>query len=355
VTPKHRQPQANKHRQPQAISRRGFLGLAALAAVPVGAVGYHRATAGEPSPVSAAVLPSATPPVLPSPFAKAAGTLGGKVPFVPGKALFGAYLGFDGLSYEEALELRNAQLGRKHRIVHLFYGWNDQLPSSIPYLPRGSYPLISWRGVKYRDILNGKSDALIARAAQRLRDLGRPLMMRWGWEMNGGWYDWGGAKNGQDTDGYISCHRRLHRIFGEQGADNVAWVWSPNWNYNPREAWNRTEEYYPGDEYVDWVGVSGYNLHQESPSTLFDTIYQQYSPVKPIIITETGAMEKGGSTKADWIADFRKYVEQRPAIGAVSWFDTDTHFSYPEKWRVDTDPKSLATYKAMANSPRFSG
>ncbi|MFC7535671.1 glycoside hydrolase family 26 protein [Actinoplanes sp. GCM10030250] len=351
----------HSHRDPaQArVSRRGLLGLAALAAVPVGTLGFRYASAGDTAPTVSAPAPSAsaspTPSATPSPFARAGGKLGGTVPFLPGKALFGAYLGFDGLSYKEALELRNEQLGRKHRIVHLFYGWGDQLPTSIPYLPKGAYPLVSWRGIKYKDILNGKSDETIARAARHLRDLGRPLMLRWGWEMNGGWYDWGGAKNGKDPAGYISCYRRLHRIFGEEGADNVAWVWSPNWNHNPREAWNRTENYYPGDEFVDWVGVSGYNLHQESPATLFDTIYQQFSPRKPIIITETGAMEKGGTTKADWITEFARYVGERPAIGAVTWFDTDTHFSYPEKWRVDTDPKSLAAYRTMAASARFSG
>ncbi|MEV6305259.1 glycosyl hydrolase [Actinoplanes sp. NPDC051861] len=355
MTHSHRRPP-----QPGSLGRRGFLSLAALATVPVGAFGYHRATASasQPSPVNATVAPvqpSPSPSATPAPFASASGALGGAVPFVPGKALFGAYLGFDGMSYKEALELRNSQLGRKHRIVHVFYGWGDQLPDSIPYLPKQAYPLISWRGPKYKEIVGGKSDELIARAARRLRELGRPLLLRWGWEMNGSWYDWGGAKNGRDPDGYVECFRRLHRIFGEEGADNVAWVWSPNWNSSPLEAWNRAEKYYPGDDYVDWVGVSGYNLHDEAPATLFDGIYHQWSPRKPIMITETGATDKGGSTKSDWIADFAKYVDERPAIGAVAWFDTDTHYSYPEKWRVDTDAASLAAYKAMATSPRFSG
>jgi hypothetical protein len=42
-------------------------------------------------------------------------------------------------------------------------------------------------------------------------------------------------------------------------------------------------------------------------------------------------------------------------VGAVTWFDTDTHPGYAEKWRIDTDAESLAAYKAMAASARFSG
>jgi hypothetical protein len=42
-------------------------------------------------------------------------------------------------------------------------------------------------------------------------------------------------------------------------------------------------------------------------------------------------------------------------VGAVAWFDTDTHPGYDEKWRVDTDPGSLAAYRAMVNAPYLAG
>jgi hypothetical protein len=269
--------------------------------------------------------------------------------------MLGAYLDLHGMPAGAALELRRRQLGRDERIVHVFYGWTDPLPSSIPYLSRSAVPMVSWRGCAYADILDGSSDALIERAARNLRRLRRPTLLRWAWEMNGDWYDWGGARNDDDPAGFVRCWARIRGIFADQNADNVSWVWSVNWNSSPNATWNRFQNYYPGDEQVDWVGVSGYNLHGELPPALFAGVYGAYAARKPIMITEVGAVDRGGTTKADWISQFGQWVNQHPGVGAVTWFDTDTHPESEERWRVDTDPQSLAAYRAMAGNPRFAG
>jgi hypothetical protein len=346
------------HRQhDDGVSRRGLLGLAGLGmASSAGVFGMWRAASRE-TPLPVGGTPTSTPATaVPSPFADTGATkLGGTVPFTAGKAMLGSYLGLDGMSYPEAVRLRREQIGRDQRITHVFYAWEDRLPATIEGMPKKSVPMVSWRGPKYAEILDGDADDLIAAAARRLRDLDRPALLRWGWEMNGDWYRWGGARNDQDTDGYVRCFRYLRRIFGDEGADNVSWVWSPNWNSSPKGDWNRIDAYYPGDEHVDWVGFSGYNLHREAPDTLFDPIYAKYAARKPIMITEVGSKDYGGSTKADWIRQLSAYVEQRPAIGGVVWFDTDTHPSYPERWRLDSQPDASAAYREMANSARFSG
>ena len=347
------------HRRPPAISRRGVLGLAGLgAASAAGFLGMWKAASREvPATVSGTPTAAAAPRATPAPFAEVSdpARLGGTVPFVTGKAMLGSYLSLDGKSYPEAVRLRRSQLGRDQRITHVFYAWPDRLPTRIEGMPKKSVPMVSWRGPRYRQILGGASDDLIVAAARRLRDLGRPVLLRWGWEMNGRWYEWSGYQNKDDTRGYVECFRRLRKVFDDEGADNVSWVWSPNWNSSPADPWNRMEAYYPGDEYVDWVGVSGYNLNQESPATLFDPVYGAYSARKPIMITEVGAKDHGGTSKEDWIRDFAAYVEQRPAIGGVVWFDTDTHDAYDENWRVDSRQESAAAYRAMAAGTRFSG
>src|SRR4029453_533898 len=76
---------------------------------------------------------------------------------------------------------------------------------------------------------------------------------------------------------------------------------------------------------------------------------------KPVMISEVGAVDRGGTTKADWITAFGQWVKQHPAIGGVTWFDTDTHPGDDENWRLDTDPEALAAYRAMARDPRFAG
>jgi hypothetical protein len=361
MSPSHRQSTASS-----TASRRVVLGLAAAAAVsgaaavgaaqirkhssPSGTIKTQPAHPGRSNPA-----PGTSKPPSPASTAK---KYGGVVPGVPGKALFGSYLSLKEMSYPQAVALRREQLGRDQRIVHLFYAWGDRLQAKIEGMPEHAIPLVSWRGTKYADILSGSADEMIAREARRLRDFGRPAMLRWGWEMNGDWFAWGGPRNGNKPSGYVECWRRMHKIFKTEGAHNIAWVWSPNWNSKPATTaatWNKIDAYYPGDEYVDWVGISGYNLHQESPQRLYDGLYKEYASRKPMMITELGAVEDGGTTKGDWIKKFSAYMARRPNICGVVWFDTDTHETYSEVWRVDTDAHSLAEYRAMARSPRFSG
>ncbi len=348
------------HRAPRRLTRRHVVGgLAALAAVPAAGLAVRaivrEETAAEAtsSPGRAGASASAPPVAKATPQVVTKG--GGPVPLRPGKVMLGAYLGLEGRSLTESLALRRSQLGRDERIVHVFYDFDDTLPYAVESLPAGATPMVSWRGCPLTDITSGASDALIIRAARQLKRMGRPVLLRWGWEMNGDWYKWSAARNNKDSKAYVAAWQRLHRIFAEQKATNVSWVWSPNWNSAPIADWNTFAALYPGDSYVDWVGVSGYNLHRETPDTMFGGIYRAYAARKPIMITEVGSMDRGGRTKADWITLFAAWVEAHPGVGAVTWFDTDTHPGYDEKWRIDTDAESLAAYRAMAASARFSG
>ena len=352
MTPAHRAQPA--HRRPPAISRRGLLGLAGLAALPAGALGV-REVRDHATVAEAGTTPAAPPAASASPTPAHVTSGGGPVKFKPGTVMLGAYLDLEGLSAGAAQALRRRQLGRSERIMHVFYDWTDTLPGHLDGLPEHACPMISWRGTRLADILDGSHDALIARAARRLGGLGRPALLRWGWEMNGSWYDWGGARNGGTASGYVRAWRRLHDIFADEGTTNVSWVWSPNWNDSPDEDWNRMARYYPGDRYVDWVGVSGYNLHRETPEALFGAFYRAYADTRPVMISEVGAVDRGGSTKAEWITMFADWVKDHPAVGAVTWFDTDTHYAYSEKWRIDTTAESLAAYRAMATDPTFTG
>jgi hypothetical protein len=351
------------------LARRGVLTLAALAAVPAacsrpapppGPV----ATAPPAAPVATAVAApgprspsaSATPSATSAPPPRktaAAARRGGPVP-VAGQAMLGSYLDLGGSSLRESLALRRRQLGRDQRILHLFHAWSEPMPRSVPELGKSTL-LLSWHGVRYAGITNGSQDRLIAAAARRLAGFGRPMLLRWAWEMNGDWFEWGGANNGRDPAAYVSAYRRIHRIFADEGAGNVAWVWSPNWNSGPDESWNRMERYYPGDAYVDWVGVSGYNFYRESPSTLFRHVVSAYGKRKPIIVTETAAIEHGGRSKADWITALSAYVRRTPSIGGVVWFDTDVQHDSEHNFRFDSTAGALAAYRDMARSARFSG
>jgi len=264
----------------------------------------------------------------------------------------GSYLALSGRSLRDSLALRRHQLGRDQEIVHLFHGWAERMPTAVPEIGRSTL-MISWHGTGMAGVNSGSRDGLIRSAAERLAAYRRPMLLRWAWEMNGDWFEWGGADNGRDPAAYARAYRRIHRIFRDAGADNVAFVWSPNWNSAPDEAWNRMERYYPGDAYVDWVGVSGYNFFRESPATLFKHVVGAYGGKKPIVIAETAAIEHGGDSKAKWIGDLSAYVARTPAIGAVVWFDTDVQQDSEHNFRFDTSGSALAAYRAMVRGSHF--
>ena len=93
-------------------------------------------------------------------------------------------------------------------------------------------------------------------------------------------------------------------------AKNVVWIWCPNAGSVPAEAWNDPLSAYPGNEYVDWVAISGFNfgtVRSYSKWQSFSDIYAD--PIrylrtlgKPICVAEFGSVEKGGD-KAAWIRD----------------------------------------------------
>src|SRR5262249_9701083 len=115
---------------------------------------------------------------------------------VPGKVMLGAYLDIAGKDEAQSRALRRQQLGRDLRILHRYYAWTDPLPDRAPDLAPDTILLISWDGASYASINNGSQDALIGKAADALARYHQPVFLRWAWEMNGNWFAWGGARNG---------------------------------------------------------------------------------------------------------------------------------------------------------------
>lgn len=237
---------------------------------------------------------------------------------------------------------------------------NDQ-----PEAPDYSLPLI----------LSGKFDAYLTQYAKDIVKTGLPLAIRLNHEMNGTWYPWseqkadGSSLNGNRPGDYAATWRYVHDIFERAGANKyVMWVWAPN-IVNNLAARHQPIEYtrslYPGDDYVDLVGISGY-LRQPFRSnqtftfdyTFGQTLAQLRSITsKPLLLAEVGATE-GGGKKAEWVTDFFDAFsrpENADIIGFV-WFNlTVTTFSGGERvtndWRIDSRPDSLAAFKEGLADP----
>lgn len=226
---------------------------------------------------------------------------------------------------------------------------------------RGSIPVITWemknrsRAISYSDVLSGKWNKYIDAWAGAVRTDGREIFLRFGHEMNGDWYGWGGARNGQNaqaTQQFIAMWRYVHGRFSAKGVTNVTWVWCPNHESVPNAEWNQPENYYPGDSYVDWICADGYNWGTSqtwsswrSFDDVFGPIYSRLTsvaPGKPFMIGEFASTELGGD-KGAWIADAASRIpSQYPQIKAFIWFNMNKETD----WRVESSTSALNAFKA---------
>jgi beta-mannanase len=228
-------------------------------------------------------------------------------------------------------------------------------------------PLISWEpwrfggGVNQRryalkTILKGEHDAYIRQWAQAAAAWGKPFFLRFAHEMNGDWTSWSPGVIDNTSRDFVSAWRRVHSIFQGRGATNVRWVWAPVAHY---EGATPYEDVYPGDEYVDWVGMSGYNWGNsqswsrwQSFLEIFNQSYDKLEALtpKPIMIPEVASTESGGD-KAEWIrrAFFEHIPTRFPKIRAVVWF----HAEKEQDWRVNSSRSSLQAYRKVVASAQY--
>jgi beta-mannanase len=200
-------------------------------------------------------------------------------------------------------------------------------------------------------VLSGRYDAYIRQSARAMGGLGFPIALRMAHEMNGYWYPWAlRTQHAHNTaQQYVAMWRHVWQVFHDAGVHNVIWVWSPN---VVSTSLGSLKSLYPGDAYVDWVGVSGYLLKTSSFQTAYgDTIPQlrAAAPHKPWIITET-AVGKTNVTKG--VANLFDTVLADPDCIGLVWFDLAATRA---DWRFDGRPRTLNAIRQELASDRFLG
>lgn len=290
-------------------------------------------------------------------------------------SLIGVYYGDAGLNNITQVQALENWQGKKHAVLNLFTSWceqtavldglfNQQLPN---IWNNQNVPMISWEpffcvsscnptdaevragtpvDIETR-IANGEFDAYINTWADRMKIFlsgpdaiyntadDRRAYIRFAHEMNGIWYAWGPnpGSGGNPASDYIRMWQRVKSIFYNKGMEwtHLQWVWCVN--YDDYLGYN-AEALYPGDQYVDWVSISGYNWGASQTWSPYKTPEQTFGPMlsrlraittKPISITEvatTPATPSGISIagKSQWIADFFNYVLAQN-IKMVVWFN----------------------------------
>jgi len=160
-------------------------------------------------------------------------------------------------------------------------------------------------------IIDGDFDAQLTQWAIDAANTETSLLAEFGTEVNGSWFPWNGIYNGGETsnnygdpnlpDGperFRDAYRHIIDICRENGATNITWFFHVDAEGQPNTNWNTIANYYPGDEYIDWIGASVYGNHfQEEEYIEFkdklDMIYSDLTALssKPIAILEFAITE----------------------------------------------------------------
>ena len=280
-------------------------------------------------------------------------------------ALLGAFISSNGTGWSMAgITERETQLHRTFNIDHRFQNWTTNFPTVADRwdVQNSRIPMVTWQPdtTKLEAIVAGTSDALLWDRARAVTAFKYPMLLRFAHEMNANWYPWDGVRNNTAGrhDGpskYVAAWRHVHDVFVAAGATNAVWVWCPNRVSIPQTSWNSIEHYYPGDPYVDWVCIDGYNRGSTKPvsfQTIVSPIVMKYGGRKPIMIGETSSRE--GPTaegKGSWITSARNNMKQSfPSIAAFVWFDAAKHGN---DWRINSSRSSEAAFAALAHDPYF--
>ncbi len=292
----------------------------------------------------------------------------------PNTVLFGVYDGGFPNTFAGLDQLENA-LQYRFPLISFYVAWgdkpNEQFPTRmVETVDRmGSVPVITWEpwvidfDEKIRTNLPPESEreyaslAAVARGdydfyivpwAKDAAAYGKPIFLRFAHEMNDPYrYPWG-PQNGNRPEDFVAAWKHVYLIFQKMGATNVLWVWSPHVSM----PW--FEYYYPGPEFVDWIGVGVLNygnIASWSRWWSFHQILEKAYPGllrlnKPIMVSEFGTLSAGGDA-AEWYRQAFYHLDHTYSRGvrAVIFFNQTNDITisptFPLNWSLLQNPRAM--------------
>lgn len=316
--------------------------------------------------------------------------------------LLGVYYGNQGWNVEQIKAMESWQ-GKRHAVITLFTDWSNStsvmdnlFKQQLPNIwKNGNVPMITWEPYTSgsttptditKRIAIGEYDAYIETWANRLKIFlsgpdgiyntadDRRVYLRLAHEMNGNWYPWSASLGNSDPLDFIDMWRRVVSIFDNKGLDftHLQWVWCVN---STDIGTYTAEQFYPGDSFVHWIAIDGYNWGSsqtwstwKSPSAIYDNMIGRIRAlsVRPVALAEfaTTSSRPFGSSMADkltWINEMFTYAANED-IRLVSWFNQDKTVDWAifggingdGKYTYLTKPyKTYSSYKASVQAPNF--
>lgn len=148
------------------------------------------------------------------------------------------------------------------------------------------------------DIVTGAYDANLNKLSDWIKSTRRPVYLRVGYEFDL-------PENGYDPEKYKRAFQYIVNHIDNKGVTNVNYVWHSYGYVNPEKL---PHAWYPGDEYVDWVGVSFF-----SPFNAWNmNFFMKFAAMqgKPFMLAESTPYRIGVlDGKDSWKSWFKHYFE----------------------------------------------
>lgn len=285
-------------------------------------------------------------------------------------AYFGAYIEHD--TVLESLKADrynsfNKMVGKQHSVFFTYHRYGNPFPKEFAKNVKAAGGALQL-ALEPSDGLDAvKEDEYLITFAKAAAEADVPIFLRYASEMNGSWVKWHG-----NPKQYIEKFRLVHDVM-EKYAPNVAMVFSPS--SDPKQ---EIAEYYPGDNYVDWVGLSMYSVNYfngdakqpadtVNPLDLLDYVYKLYADKKPIMISEYAATHYSKAGNADAtnfsvtkLSMLYSGIKLKyPRVKAVHWFSLNTLVNAHSAERklnnfsITENKKVLAAYSKVVSDAYY--
>jgi cellulose synthase (UDP-forming) len=231
----------------------------------------------------------------------------------------------------EKIKLLNSIFKNHFEIISFNEKWNlnsfaeDQL---YVVKQQNAFPLINWEiasmnDEQWKQIYDGKYDSYLNSCAENIRKYQNPVFINFA-----PGFDIKDAAEKSSAHEFVKAWQYIYTYFNDLGISNITWVWNPK---NPASI-----AYYPGSNFVDWIGVSCLNYGEKTSGNLsFSQIYAPFRDKlialqKPFMITELGAPSSGVQEK--WYDDFFESINEKyKEIRSIVFFNQQKAISIKNK------------------------
>jgi len=211
----------------------------------------------------------------------------------PTQVSWGAYTG----NNDQTMASFEAYVGKSMTTNAMFWGWDSPFPQTTTG-SQGKTLLLFWEPwMGLKPIVNGSMDAYITQFALSAKAYGYPIILAPFVEFNLNEAPWGNTVGGNTPQDVISAWKRIHSIFGANNVTNVKFALVYNNVSIPAASY---ASFYPGDAYVDYVGIDGFNFGGQTFSQVFSTAIAEAKTFgKPVWLFSTGSV----GPKSEFIRD----------------------------------------------------